>query len=184
MNEKKTYEIKILQEDGDQVPEPKIGEYENSAINSTMLGTFKKFLRTNVQRAKESSPWAYGAIEAAEYSMGFAKRAAEDYIDSWWLLEEDYVGQTNVNNAKTVIGIVSNIGKSTINGALTGAKVGGAVGAVVGAAIGLGKSVTDTVFGARKVLVDEYRSLEQTAYSQYFSGVRNGLISGSRGTEN
>lgn len=185
MTETKRYEIRISSDESEnEVPEPKIGQYENSAQNSTMIGNFKSFLRTNVRRAEESSPWAYGVIETSKYAMSLASRIANDYIDSWWMLEEDYVGQTNVSNAKAVIGIVSNVGKSTINGALTGAKIGGAPGAIIGAAIGLTTSGFDTALKARATVVNEYRSLEETAYSQYFSGVRYGLINGGRGTEN
>lgn len=116
----------------------------------------------------------------ADKTIELAERGAS----LWYNMEDDYIGQTNVSNAMVAIKSTENIISSAVSIGKVGFVIGGAAGAAVGAAAGLIGGGISLFINAHKTVINEYQQLDQIAYSQYFSGVRYGLINGSRGTEN
>lgn len=129
------------------------------------------------------SPKQHLALSYMEQFGSQVLTAAQEAIDTRYSLEEDYVGQTNLQNAVKAISIASGFAKSIYTGAVSGAKAG-AVGAVVGAVVSSSLYAGKTILAAQISLTNQARSMDQQAYGQYFNSVRYGLINDSHGTEN
>lgn len=111
-------------------------------------------------------------LKYANVAVGYA----EEMINSYYNLEENYKANTDVTNIKTAINGVSSI----VQGAVSGAAVGGWIGAIIG-------GVTATVkqgIEVGKTYMSEAERLAELAYNKRYKSEALGLIDGSRGTEN
>ena len=115
-----------------------------------------------------------------EQTLYLAERGANMYAS----MEDDYVGQTNVANANMIINSAQNLIGTTVSMAKVGNLVGGPVGALVGGTVGAMGSAIGIGLKANASVISQYQQLDAIAYSQYFSGMRYGLINGGRGTQN
>lgn len=167
--------IEIIDSTADDPVSPDQPSSETGADSTTEGG--KKNNKTEKDPRKELLVKALKA--GFDQTLDLAERTAS----LWYNLEDDYVGQTNVSNAMTAI----KSAESVISATVTLGKIGslaGITGAAVGVVAGLTGGGISLLINARKTVVNEYQQLDQVAYSQYFSGVRYGLVSGGRGTEN
>lgn len=105
-------------------------------------------------------------------------------LNRQFALNEDYMGETTYNNAKSIIGKVTSIGSSIIGGTVTGAQIGGFWGAVGGFAIStVGVGVSE-YFSVTAKMSQTYRSLNASNIEMNYARARAGLTDGSQGTEN
>ena len=105
-------------------------------------------------------------------------------INRYLSLNEDYMGETVYNNAKTTIGKITGLGGAI----MSGYTVGSMTGTPVGMAIGVGVAVVG--WGANEFLSYQqkmsgyYQSLNASNFQTAFMRKRAGLTDGSHGTEN
>ena len=131
------------------------------------------------EKEKNSSKNSVKKVAAAyvtEQALSLLLNEAQYFFGKWENLNEDYVGQNNMQNTMRILNSVAGLATSTIAGGM----VAGPLGMVVGATVGLMKNIINTQHTMR-----EYReNVYQQIYSNYFFGTRVGFVNGGRGTEN
>lgn len=110
-----------------------------------------------------------------------------DYTHNrYFSLSEDYMGQVNYNNTKTIYNKAKSYALSAVNGFVSGMTLSGgnpilgATGAILSTA---GQAVGD-VFSYHERISNYYQSLNSTNAQTEFSRQRIGLYNEGRGTEN
>lgn len=118
-------------------------------------------------------------IQAASTAINVAKQSADFAWNRYCTLQEDYMSQQWVNNAKDTINRVTGVANSAIQGGMVGASfgpIGAAAGALIGA-VGYGFSQYTEY---QKRMSNYYQQLNSTNFQTEFSASRYGLS----GTEN
>lgn len=112
------------------------------------------------------------------------KQAAETGFNRYLDMSEDYKAQMGVQNGKAIIGIVTSIFDSTTSMTRQGMALAGPAGGFIGGMLGLLYGTAKVDMQARKTLAEQNRTLQEQAYSLYFTTARAGMVNYSRGTEN
>lgn len=165
----KTVTIRILNESSPSSPSPdaksdeRKNKPEGSSSSSNELKMAKAFFK----------PVTSMVFQTAE--AGFNR-----YLN----MSEDYKAQIGVQNGKAIINIGKDVYNSTKSFAKMGMALGGPVGGMIGAFVGLITSAGRIRLQAGKTLAEQNRSLQEQAYSLYFTTARAGMVNYSRGTEN
>lgn len=165
----KTVTIRILNESIPSSPSPdaksdeRKNKPEGSGSSSNELKMAKAFFK----------PVTSMVFQAAE--AGFNR-----YLD----MSEDYKAQIGVQNGKAIINIGKDVYNSTKSFAKMGMALGGPAGGMIGAFVGLVTSAGRIRLQAAKTLAEQNRSLQEQAYSLYFTTARAGMVNYSRETEN
>lgn len=118
-------------------------------------------------------------IQAASTAINVAKQSADFAWNRYCTLQEDYMSQQWVNNAKDTINRVTGVANSAIQGGMVGASFG-PIGATAGAIIGAVGYGFGQYTEYQKRMSNYYQQLNSTNFQTEFSASRYGLS----GTEN
>lgn len=165
--------IEIIDDSGNEDPSAEQDEDESNVSNSVI-----KTKEKDEKLAKKAV-----AMYFLKLAMKQTEEVADQALNVWYQTEEDYLGQTNVSNAKTAISIAKSIGTTAMAG-FSIEKHFGTVGVVARAAVLTVSGLFTTAYNAYMNVQKSYISLDNQAYSQYYNSERYGLINGSSGTEN
>lgn len=112
------------------------------------------------------------------------KQAAETGFNRYIDMSEDYKAQIGVQNGKAIIGVATSIFDSSKSMANQGLALAGPAGSLIGGMLGLLHGAIKVSMQAGKTLAEQNRTLQEQAYSLYFTTARAGMVNYSRGTEN
>ena len=135
------------------------------------------------KKEKESQTTAqvFGAY-MAHRSWNFIKTEAKYYSNKYMIASEAYREQTLVENAVDTIDFAISTGMIVYAGAKTFA--GTALGAAGGGLVALAVTAIAKTAQAIHRYADEAQRIAESAYGNYFYGVRAGFVDGGHGTEN
>lgn len=166
-------------------------ESESAAVKTNTTATqnsdsLQKTLKTLFHPIKtlENETIAKNVVvnQAVHMALNAAKTAGMYYVNKYFTLNEDYLAETDFNNAMTGIKKVASFGTSIGAGAIAGATAG-PVGAVVGGLIGaVGWGVTQG-FQTANTKLQQQIMINTNNYQSQFQQTRLGLTEG-RGVTN
>lgn len=119
-------------------------------------------------------------IQLASTAISSAKKSAEFAASRYCTLQEDYMSQQWINNAKDTMQRVSGIAGAAIQGGMMGASFGGVYGAAAGAIIGIAGYGFNQYTEYQKRMSNYYQQLNSTNFQTEFMAGRYGIS----GTEN
>lgn len=151
----------------------------DTSIQYQMAGGINDEIRTAKIKARIASVAALGLMVAN--SVG--GQALRQY-STYFTLTENYKGQQDVSNLKSIANQIGGITGKIGAGALAGSTFG-PIGAAVGAGVGVGVAVFDVIMGGKNTQFEQNLDISSKGYSIEYNRNLAGLIAGdSRNTEN
>lgn len=119
-----------------------------------------------------------------EKVSGTVMQTAQVSLNRYFSMSENYMAETDYQNAMTLINKGKSFYSSLTTSALAGGSIGGAFGVAVGAIIGATSWVANEYVNYQQRMSNYYQNLNATRYQTEFDRTRMGLTNEGKGTEN
>jgi hypothetical protein len=158
---------------------------DGAALNlNSILHPVSSLYKNALSNARdEKNVWKYYGLQIGSQIASDALNAAENAMNRYTSLEEDYVTEQTYNNVLTTVGKVKSGIGSVAAGVISGAAFGPA-GMVLGAVTGMASFAYNEYIGYQKRMSSYYQALNATDFQTQFDSSRLGLIDNGRGTQN
>ena len=120
----------------------------------------------------------------AEKVGNIVMQTAQVSLNRYFSMSENYMAETDYQNAMTLINKGKSLYSSLTTSALAGGAVGGPFGVAVGAIIGATSWAANEYVNYQQRMSNYYQNLNATRYQTEFDRTRMGLTNEGKGTEN
>lgn len=152
------------------------GQQNSSGAEGKLEQTVGKIINPMKNKGLSQNAQTILLNQAFEQVKKLTIQAADLTINRFYTLSEDYIGQTNYNNIRTLI----SKGTGFITSVAGGAIAGGPAGAIIS---GIGYIGSEFISN-QAALSSRYQELNAANINIEFSRKRSGLYDEGRGTEN
>lgn len=134
---------------------------------------------------KEIESGAKALVKMGVEKVGnIAMQTAQVSLNRYFSMSENYMAETDYQNAMTMINKSKSLYSTIASGAMAGAAVGGPMGAAVGTIISAGAWGINEYVNYQQRMSNYYQNLNATRYQTEFDRTRLGLTNEGKGTEN
>lgn len=158
-----------------------VNQAENTAKEQSVNSLLNKYNNKNDNIISNSALGYYALNQGIQIAKQTASSAINYFTSTYGDRTGDYVTQSKINNAQTILNQVSSITSSVIGGASAGA-VFGPVGVAIGAGIGAVAGVTSAGINylTQSATLKQQTSKSNLSINYYANKHGNILLNGSR----